>query len=80
MLKAVVSLCNSSAAESVGLNDVSTWQQVFLQDMKEKKPEVWNASNPTTLSHPVDKMSQIVSQFKADQTLKALFESTGPKQ
>lgn len=80
MLKAVVSLGNSSAAESVGFNDVSTWQQVFLQDMKEKKPEGWNASNPTTLSHPVDKKSQIIAQFKADQALKALFRSTGPKQ
>lgn len=79
MLKAIVSLCNSGAAESVGFNDVSTWQQVFLQDMKETKPEVWNASNPTTLSHPVNKKSQIISQFKADQTLKALFKSTGPK-
>lgn len=39
MLKAVVSLGNSGAAESIGFNDVSTWQQVFLQDMKEKKPE-----------------------------------------
>lgn len=36
MLKAIVSLCNSGTAESVRFNDVSTWQQVFLQDMKEK--------------------------------------------
>lgn len=80
MLKAVVSLCNSGAAESVGFNDVSAWQQVFLQGMKETKPEVCNASNPTTLSHPVDKRSQIISQFKSDHTLKASFKSRGPKQ
>lgn len=79
MLKAIVSLGNSGAAESVGFNDVSAWQQVLLQDRTEKKPDVWNASNPTPLSHPVDKKSQIISQFKADQTLKALFRSTGSK-
>lgn len=55
MLKAIVSLCNSGAAESVGFDDVSTWQQVFLQNMREKKPEVWNASNPTPWYHPLDK-------------------------
>lgn len=35
MLKGIVSLCNSSATESVSFNDVSTCQQVFLKNMRE---------------------------------------------
>lgn len=37
MLEAIVSLGNSGAAESVGFNDVSTWQQIFLQKRERKK-------------------------------------------